>query len=280
MTLGCQTSCYATPINAVVRNIDACDATITNLSCKTFNLFGEPVSTALANFGQSTTGNTVLLGTVTAGNFAGNLTGGTITATGASSLKNTTVTSLTNQGALTQTGEATFNNDVFVDGTLGAAAADVLSGSMTTGGATFTTPTGFAPNYGSYVIRWFNLSCSGNFTPYIQFAKTATATYATGYRVTSDLAGYQAVTSTNRITLSPNTTGLQNGELLTGEITIRQVTATQWFIEGWSQSNQLNLTRIAGNFTDPGTGVDKFVFGVTGGALNGAPTYQIVPIPL
>lgn len=185
----------------------------------------------------------------------------------------------TNKLEVTGTG-TTVTGPLTVVGTLDSLASHKISGSITTGAATFSTST-FTSGYGSYVIRWFNLGCSGNFTPYLQFAK-GTTTYTSGYRVTSDLVGYTSSTSTstNRVTLESNATGLANGEQVTGQIEITKISATQWFVTGFSQSNSRNVTTINGIFGDPGTGIDKVVFGVTGGTLNvAAGEYTITPRP-
>lgn len=168
---------------------------------------------------------------------------------------------------------------VIVVGTLTGAVADTISGSITTGSSTFTT-SAFPSGYGAYLIRWFNLGCSGNFTPYLQFAKTATATYSSGYRVTSDKIGYNNETATTRVTINPSSSGLANSEQMTGMIKIYKANSTTWFIEGWSQSSNVVGVTIFGTFVNPATGIDKITFGVTGGTLNATTaTYQIVPVP-
>lgn len=190
-------------------------------------------------------------------------------------LKTTTVSSLANTGTLTQTGNATFQ------GTIGPLASHIQTGSITTGVATFTTPTAFASGYTGYLIQWFNLGCTGNFTPFLRFAKTATTTYTSGYRVTSQLLGSTTATSTDRVTLNPRTTGLENNEQMTGEIYLRKISGTSlWFVTGFAQSNNALCCSISGHFTDPGTGIDKIVFGVTGGTLNVATaSFRIEPVP-
>jgi hypothetical protein len=88
-------------------------------------------------------------------------------------------------------------------------------------------------------------------------------------------------TSTNRVTLQSSATGLANGELIAGEITIRKINSTQWFMQGWSQSNQTTTVTIWGTFTESGqSGIDKILFGVTGGTLNSATaTFTVEPNP-
>lgn len=152
----------------MLRNIDVVDCAATNVSCTNLTVKGEPVSNVLTNIGSSAVGNTVFTGIVTADNFtttgavtSGSITTGNITSTGSLNLTNVTVTgtitgatevsattltgtlstatqnnvtkigtqtSLSNAGALTQTGAATF------------AGAVTHSSTMTqTGAATFAT---------------------------------------------------------------------------------------------------------------------------------------------
>lgn len=229
--------------------------------------------TTAGNITQTGAAATASLKAVTASsiNCTGTFTSGTFTPS-----------SISVGGNITQTSGTTSLLGTTIKGTLSAVSADILSGSITTGAATFTTPTAFTAGYGSYTIRYLNLGCSGNFTPYIQFVKTSTA-YTTGYRVTTDMLGYtgSTSTSTNRVTLQSNATGLANAEQISGKIVITKINSTQWFVEGWSQSNSTSTCTIWGTFTESGqSGIDKILFGVTGGTLNSATaTYTIEPNP-
>ena len=254
--------------------------TITTPTQNNITKIGTQTSIASSGSITQTGGSTTLLST-TVGSLS---TAGNITQTGAAAtatLKAATATSLGISGNITQSSGSNLLNSTVMKGKLTCVASDILSGPITTGAATFTTPTAFAQGYESYTIRWFNLGCSGNFTPYLRFAKAATATYTTGYRITSHVLDHATSTVDNRVIISSRATGLANGEQMTGQISIRKVNSTQWFVEGWSQSNVYNATVIYGFFNDPGTGIDKIVFGVTQGTLNvTTASYQIVPSPV
>ena len=320
----------------MLRNIDAVDCAATNLSCTNLIVKGETVSDVLTNIGSSTVGNTVFTGTVTADAFtttgamtSGSLLTGNITSTGSLNLVNLsttgsvvsgtevsapvltgtlstatqnnvtkigTQTSLSNAGALTQTGAATFATNItqsagtatlkaVIADSVGYASSATVGGNMTTGGATFTTTT--FGSYDTYQIVWLNIGCSGNFTPYLQFRKSGTA-YSSGYRVdTSDgLDGVSSV-GTTYIALLASSTGLNNGELTSGRIIVKKIrsvtvsttTTTTWYIQGSQSSSNSVGGNIWGTFIETGGGIDSLVFGVTGGTLSASsPYYSVTPL--
>lgn len=93
-----------TTVNAVIKNIDAVDVAATSVSCTNLTVNGEPVSNVLTNIGSTSVGNTVFTGTVTATNLAATsalTAAGDITqSAGSTTLKATTVDSLTTAGNL------------------------------------------------------------------------------------------------------------------------------------------------------------------------------------
>lgn len=238
---------------------------------------------AAGNITQSTTGSTASLKTVTVDSLT---TAGNITQTGTGA---TTLRSLTNQGTLTQTGAATFATnitqtagtatvqDLVVNGSMTVPAVlltlpSPISGSITTGAATFKTPNFTETD--SVIIQWANVGCSGYFTPYLRFGYNTTL-YTTGYQGYTFYDGDGSV-STNLVSLNAFYTGLGNNEQMTGQITLKRF-GTRWTYEGFSNSNNTPRGwRIQGNFA--AGPINNVTFGVTSGTLNvTTATYYIQP---
>ena len=236
------------------------------------------------NITQSTTGSTATLKTTTVDSLT---TAGNITQTGTGT---TTLRSLSNQGTLTQTGAATFATNLtqsagtatlqnlVVNGTMTVPSVLIalpapISGSITTGAATFKTPNFTETD--SVIIRWANLGCSVNFTPYLRFGLDNTV-YTTNYK--SDCTTYSvAYNTSDKVVLNASSGGLANAEKMTGQITLQRF-GTNWSFEGHSQSSISGSEgwRIQGNFT--ASRINNVTFGVTAGTLNVATaTYYIQP---